>query len=144
MQQSTAGDRSLTLHYDLPDEPLHAVVDAGRITQVLNNLVANALNYTSANGTVTVHMHREANDAVITIQDTGVGIPPESLNQIFEPFYRINEQTAPGTGLGLSISREIVHLHGGEISVQSVLDQGSTFTIHLPLNGAAIQEANPA
>jgi len=100
---------------------------------VITNLVTNATNYTPAGGTITVSVAREEEDAVIRVQDSGIGIPPEALPHIFEPFFRVSEDVARGTGLGLTISREIVELHGGTLTVKSEVGRGSTFTVRLPL-----------
>ncbi|MBN2471441.1 MAG: PAS domain S-box protein, partial [Anaerolineae bacterium] len=134
IEQPIIQEKGLTLVHRLPPEALDVNIDSNRITQVLNNLLANAANYTLEGGQITVEATREEDEAVVRVSDTGIGIPAEALEQIFEPFYRVNEAVARGTGLGLTISREIVDLHGGALTVESELDKGSTFTLRLPLH----------
>jgi len=123
-----------TLSYILPETPFKAFVDPDRISQVITNLTTNALNYTPEGGQITIELTEGLADTVlIHVKDTGVGIPPELQTQIFEPFFRANENAARGTGLGLTISREIVTSHGGEIMLESEPGRGSTFTVRLPL-----------
>jgi PAS domain S-box-containing protein len=118
--------------------------DYDRITQILNNLLDNAFHYTPANGYITVTL-RPAGDRVrIDIADTGIGIDKESIDKIFDRFYRSDEavvQQIPGTGLGLAIVQSLVALHGGEIGVASAPGVGSTFTVYLPI---ASKERIPA
>lgn len=133
VQQPEAEARQITLSAELPDKPVRAHVDPVRITQVITNLVTNAINYTSAGGRVTVQLARQGQSALITVQDTGIGIPPEIQPQVFEAFFRASEGETQGTGLGLTIAREIVALHGGEISLESEVGRGSTFTVRLGL-----------
>ncbi|NPV68943.1 MAG: PAS domain S-box protein [Anaerolineae bacterium] len=141
VQQPTAAQQGLTLTTRLPEAPLIASIDSKRITQVITNLVVNAMNYTPAGGAITVSVAREEDSAVIRVQDTGIGIPAEALPHIFEPFFRVSEEVARGTGLGLTISREIVDLHGGTLTVESEVGRGSTFTVRLPLERTK-QDAN--
>ena len=116
---------------DLPAVPM----DFDRMVQVLNNLVANAIQYTRE-GPVTLGASLNAGQLVMTVADTGEGISPEDLENLFERFYR-GDSTARrrGTGLGLAITREIVRAHGGEVSVTSVVGEGTTFRIAIPLAG---------
>lgn len=109
--------------------------DPDLITQVLTNLVSNAIKFTPAGGKVLVTAKREGpGKLVCSVEDTGVGIPPEALQQIFAPFMRIpNSMRANGTGLGLSISKKIIETHGGRIAVESSAGRGSRFYFELPL-----------
>ena len=132
VQRAEADSKRLTLRVDLPVEPLMIDADAPRITQVLTNLVSNALNYTPAGGTITVSAKRTGDVALMAVSDTGIGIAPEHLLYIFEPFFRVASKI-DGTGLGLSIVKQIVTLHKGEISVQSEVGVGSRFIIRIPL-----------
>lgn len=123
--------------YKETDQPLHVSVDPDRILQVLTNLISNAIKYTYQIGTVGVELACMTDASGITrahisVIDTGTGIPQTELEQIFQPFHRLATDSE-GTGLGLSIAREIVQMHGGEIMVESVLGQGSTFTVMLPM-----------
>jgi len=132
-----AARKVIALIADLPPAPVHIYADPKRLMQAVNNLIANAINYTADGGRVTVRLFTEARGehtyALVLVQDTGSGIAPEHLPRIFDPFYRANEGTTQGTGLGLSITREIVHLHGGTITVDSQLAVGSLFCIKLPI-----------
>ncbi len=129
--------KAIALTAELAPNPLHIYADPKRLMQAVTNLIANAINYTPREGRITLQLftelHGDDTYAAICIQDTGSGIAPEHLSHIFDPFYRANEGTTQGTGLGLSITREIVHLHGGTISVESQLAVGSIFSIKLPI-----------
>lgn len=123
----------LKVHVDdlLPD--VH--VDRERMVQVFENLVSNALRYTSVGGTVTLQARRCSADVCITVQDTGAGIAPDQLMNIFERFYRVDEsrqQSAHETGLGLAIAKSIVEAHGGRITAESQRGIGTSMTIMLP------------
>lgn len=138
VQQAEAAQRHITLVLRLLAGMVEVYADPQRIAQVLTNLISNAINYTPDPGRITVELDQEppsedhpAGRAVIRVIDTGIGIQPELLPQVFEPFFRVEEVTSTGTGLGLTIVREIVHLHGGEISVNSEVGEGSVFTVKL-------------
>lgn len=106
--------------------------------RMLANLIENALNYTNSGGTVTVSLTLNANGLVLRVSDTGIGIPESALPKIFDRFYRVDEsraRAAGGSGLGLAIVKAITESHNGTISVSSVVGQGSTFTISLPVVG---------
>lgn len=134
--QAQARDRNIELVFDLsPKLPvLHG--DRDKINLAMHNLVGNALKYTPQGGTVTVTSDEQDNKLLITITDSGIGIRTDDLDKIFQKFYRAQDpriESITGTGLGLAISREVIRLHGGDITVESQLDQGSTFTLTLPL-----------
>ena len=115
----------------------HMVVngDEEQLKHLFLNLLDNAIKYTPANGRITVTAEEDAKRARIMIKDTGVGIPEEKLNRIFDRFYRVeNVEMGKGFGLGLSIVKSIVAAHNGSIEVESHLGQGTTFTIYLPLS----------
>jgi signal transduction histidine kinase len=114
--------------------------DAASLRQAVTNLVDNAIKYTPGGGQVRVRMSvaRQEQDwrILIDVMDTGIGIAPEDQVRLFEKFYRIKRSDVPsvqGTGLGLSLVRSIIERHKGDVSVESELNQGSTFTIRLPL-----------
>ncbi len=106
--------------------------DTGRLDQVLSNLVANALRHTLRGGKITLSACEEEGEAVIRVADTGSGIPPEDLPNIFDRFWRGDHLAHGSTGLGLAIARQLVQSHGGAIAVESRVGEGSTFTIRLP------------
>ena len=117
-------------------EPVPAVVaDKGRIMQVLDNLVSNALKFTREGGTVHVSLSHADGVVRLGVTDTGIGIAPDDQRRLFERFFRATnavEGEVPGTGLGLYIARAIAEAHGGSITAQSELGRGSTFCIELP------------
>jgi heavy metal sensor kinase len=109
--------------------------DPDYLIGIFLNLIDNAIKYTAINGKITVKATQAASTVTIAVSDTGAGIAPEHLSHLFERFYRVEgartRQTG-GTGLGLAIAHEVVRLHGGTLTVQSQLNQGTTFTIQLP------------
>ena len=112
--------------------------DAMKLTQVFYNLMDNAIKYTGRGGQVRVELVRKDKKAVVRVADTGIGIPKEDQLHFFDRFYRVDKarsRETGGTGLGLSIVKQIVLLHGGDISVASEEEKGSTFTVELPVQG---------
>jgi signal transduction histidine kinase len=110
-------------------------VDPDRLAQVLGNLVSNALRYTPAGGQIALGAAGQGRRVLLSVQDTGAGIPPGDVPHVFDRFYRGDEArdgNGGESGLGLAIARSLVELQGGTISVQSVLGQGTTFRIVLP------------
>lgn len=132
LQKPEAERKNIDLRCDLMETPVNAPADRERIIQVVTNLVTNAINYTPAGGRVVVSVRQRDNWAEIEVEDNGIGIAPENLPHIFQPFYRV-VSVIEGSGLGLSIAKEIVELHGGTLQARSELNQGSVFTITLPL-----------
>jgi signal transduction histidine kinase len=136
--------QSVELYEDLAEErqveirtsteaALVVEVDRSRMRQVLANLLDNALKYTPANGHVTITAARDGPDAVLTVSDTGVGIPPAELPRIWDRLYRGDKsRSTRGLGLGLSLVRAIVAAHGGRVDVRSTPGAGSTFELRLP------------
>jgi PAS domain S-box-containing protein len=116
-----------------PDAP-RAVFDSDRMIQALTNLTSNAIKFTPKNGQVSVGVKYVGQEFVLTVRDTGLGIPKEDLPKVFDRFYRVNRpgKEITGTGLGLAIVHRIVEAHGGRIEVQSEVGQGTTFTVRLP------------
>jgi signal transduction histidine kinase len=128
-------DGRLTLSLDLPQEPVRVRMDAPRIGQVLLNVGGNAVKFTRPGGEVTVGLTREGDSVRVTIRDTGIGIPADQLPHLFQKFYQVDPSATRefgGAGLGLSISKALVEAHGGEMGVESVEGQGSTFWFTLP------------
>jgi signal transduction histidine kinase len=137
----------LTVRATLPAGPVILPVDAGRIRQLLLNLVTNAVKYTPAGGQVSLELADTGTTVTITVSDTGIGIAAGDLPHVFDRFWRADLARTrtgerPGFGLGLAISRWIVEAHGGTIVVQSRPGRGSTFTVTLPRRDAA-QEPEP-
>lgn len=137
VQQVEAEMNRICLTTHVPKDPITLNADPDRLLQVVVNLVVNAINYTSVGGKVDVWLDTEQQagkqQAIIRVTDTGIGIEAQHLERLFEPFYRVSEGTVTGTGLGLPIAHSIVELHGGTISVESVVGQGTTFTVLLPM-----------
>jgi PAS domain S-box-containing protein len=120
--------------FDDTDEH-RCVCDAQKLYQVFLNLLDNAIKYSEAGARVDITMGEDVSSLTVEVKDTGVGIPQEELNQLFERFYRVNKDRSRmtgGSGLGLAISRQIVEMHGGDISVESEVDVGSTFRVRIP------------
>jgi signal transduction histidine kinase len=116
-----------------PGEAVTISADMNRIRQVIANLLDNAVKYTGEDGTIAVSVGRCGEDAVVTIRDTGSGIPAKDLPHIWERLYRGDQsRSQPGLGLGLGLVRAIVEAHGGHAEVQSEPGRGSSFSIHLP------------
>ena len=133
-----ARDKRITLHSNLPADlpPLQA--DEDRLTQVLVNLAANAIQYTPEGGDVTISAVRQTDEIHISVKDTGVGIPPEHLANLFTRFYRVDKSRSRnaggGSGIGLTIAKHLVEAHGGRIWAESQGNgQGSTFTFSLKI-----------
>lgn len=119
---------------DLPEIDM----DANRITQVLTNLIGNAIKFTPNEGRIFVSAVRRANaqEIEVSVKDTGIGLKPEHLSKVFDKFYQVGERVSSdvnGTGIGLAISKEIVELHGGKIWVESEKGQGANFIFTLPM-----------
>jgi PAS domain S-box-containing protein len=129
-------EKGQQLELNIP-EALPAVSgDAGRVTQILTNLLSNAYKYTPAGGTITITASAQKSMVRVDVRDTGIGLSPEEQAQLFTRFFRARNQTTQevgGTGLGLSITRSLVEMHGGEIIVSSAPGQGSTFSFTLPI-----------
>jgi signal transduction histidine kinase len=112
-------------------------IDAQRLTQVLGNLLSNALRHTPEGQTITCRVTHQAGQVTFVVADTGAGIPPEILAHLFERFYRADEaryRQEGGTGLGLAIAKQLVELHGGQISVASEVGRGTTVNVTLPVS----------
>ncbi len=127
--------KRITLRCEGTIPALYVIADAEKLTQVLLNLLDNALKYTEEGGAVDVEVEAGGGGAVIRVRDTGIGIPPADQRRIFERFYRVDRarsRALGGTGLGLSIVKHIVEAHGGTVTVESRLGKGSTFCITLP------------
>jgi two-component system, OmpR family, sensor kinase len=131
-----AEQRQQQLTYDAPSTPVTINADVQRLKQLLLNLLDNAIKYTEPQGHITLSLKPEGNEAVITIADSGRGIPAEDLPHIFERFFRrsakTSDRSATGFGLGLAIVKWIVDTHGGKIAAQSELGKGTRFTVSFP------------
>jgi signal transduction histidine kinase len=136
--------RGTALQLERCDGSLTVRADPDKLRQILLNLVGNAIKFTPADGTITLSCHRAADLVVLRVRDTGVGIPPDRLEAIFEPFFQVGRalnRPVEGVGLGLTISRDLARGMGGELSVHSELGAGSTFTLSLPIGAPRLQPA---
>lgn len=131
--QPQARARQLSLSADIVGTTAPAPFDPARILQVLTNLISNAIKFTPAQGSVVVRVESVALELRFSVRDTGLGIPADKLEAIFERFVQVQEGDRRGHGLGLYISRCIVHGHGGRIWAESELGRGSTVTFALPI-----------
>jgi signal transduction histidine kinase/ActR/RegA family two-component response regulator len=126
---------------DLPDRPVWVDGDESRLSQVIINLLNNAAKYTAEGGRVRLSLSSDHERALVRVQDNGVGIPPEMLDEIFDMFTQVNrtlDRSQGGLGIGLSLVRRLTEMHGGEVTADSQgLGDGSTFTVRLPLMDAA-------
>jgi signal transduction histidine kinase len=134
--QATA--KRIGLRLSLPADLPLIQADEDRITQVLVNLVANAIQYTPEGGDVTISAARHENEIYISVKDTGIGIPPEHLANLFTRFYRVDKSRSRnaggGSGIGLTIAKHLVEAHGGRVWAESAGDgQGSTFSFSLKI-----------
>jgi len=136
--------RSITLQVDLPSEMRPVNVDSSRIVQVITNLLGNAIKFTDLGGTVTVRAANGPTAVVVSVEDTGVGIPPDAVNKIFDRFWQARPTPRRGSGLGLAIARGIIEAHGGRIWVESEPGRGSVFSFSLPAEPAPSPVAHGA
>ena len=138
MVRPQLAERSLTLECGVVPEDLVVSADIDKARQILLNLLANALKFTPAGGHIAVSADRRGGFAEMAVQDTGIGVPEEQLDQIFEPFVQAKRAIHThdgGVGLGLAISRQLARAMQGDLRVESVEGQGSTFTLSLPSAG---------
>jgi len=133
-----AKTKSINIQTNIQEGMPDVSVDPDRLIQVFNNLIGNAIKFTSNNGNITVEasINKENTEVQASVADTGVGIAGENLEKVFDKFYQVGERIPVdigGTGLGLSITKEIVELHGGKIWVESRQGEGAKFIFVLPL-----------
>ena len=127
-----AQEKGLRLEDQSEDTRIYT--DSKKVRQILLNLFSNAIKF-SDDGKITIRSRLDGNMVAIIVDDPGIGIAPQNLDSIFEPFWQVEQQStrrAGGTGLGLSVSRGLARLLGGDVKVESVPDRGSTFTLTLP------------
>lgn len=127
----------------LPTEAIYIDMDQDKITQVLDNIISNALKYSPEGGKITFQVKVSDNIITISVRDEGVGIPNENINQVFERFYRVDKartRKLGGTGLGLAIAKEMVGAHGGEIWATSKEGKGTTIFFTLPIENVEVEQ----
>ncbi len=138
-----AENKQISLLYLRPEEDLFMPLDRDSITEAIYNIADNSIKYTENGGTVKIEIMRDLGNVLIRITDSGIGIPKDEMQKIFDRFYRVDKARARdtgGTGLGLSIAMDAVKLHGGYIEVSSEEEKGSMFTIVLPYESGMPQE----
>ncbi len=146
--------RHLQIETQLPEQILAVEGDRDRLTQVFSNILSNAAKFTGAGGSVSIRAAREDDTAVVSITDTGIGIPPEALETVFEMFsqLRVPEHGEGGLGIGLALVRQLVQLHGGTVEARSEgAGRGSEFIVRLPIfagaatapQAASVDESSP-
>jgi CheY-like chemotaxis protein len=143
--QSDFQAKQLKMEVELPEGPLFAYADETRIAQVLTNLLSNAMKFTPASGTITVGLASQGDSAVLTVRDTGVGIDPETLPELFTMFFQSNEPAKTvktGLGVGLALVKVLVELHGGTVNAHSEgQGKGAEFTVRLPMAASMPERA---
>jgi len=130
-----AKEKGIVLEGVIPDKKIEIWGDPEKLNQVISNLVDNAIKYNKLSGKVQVSLEEADDSILISVKDTGMGIPKGDLEKVFDRFYRVegNDTTGiSGTGLGLSIVKDIIDMHKGSISVESEINNGSKFTVALP------------
>ncbi|MDP9349794.1 MAG: ATP-binding protein, partial [Gemmatimonadota bacterium] len=133
--QPLALPKELALGVRVPETPVVADTDPGKVRQIVLNLLSNAVKFTER-GEVELTAEAVDGEVVVQVRDTGIGIPPEYLDRVWDPFWQVEQSStraAEGTGLGLSVARRLARLLGGDLTVESTLGVGSTFTLRLPL-----------
>lgn len=143
--QPRVDGKGISLKLDVPDQLPSTEIDSQRISQILNNLLDNAIRHTSQEGVITVTVRERKSNIEIIVSDNGEGIPSEDLPRIFERFHRVDKSRAKatgGSGLGLTITKRLVEAHGGKIEVQSELGKGTRFTFTIPKQGAILSNEN--
>jgi PAS domain S-box-containing protein len=135
------------LRVRLPLEPVHLNADSIRLTQVLSNLLNNAARYSDRGAHIDLTAERRGNQIVVSVRDTGIGLPPEMLKQVFDLFTQVQQsdgRTRGGLGIGLTLAKSLVELHGGNIEARSDgLGKGSKFIVRLPISVAEVPSESP-
>src|SRR5215204_3559990 len=144
VMMTKAQETNIQIRIDVPNDMPLMEADRDKIKQVILNLMSNAIKYNRTNGSVIVSGSYNDTEESIVIQDTGIGIPDDSLPHLFQKFYRVREHEgkASGTGLGLSISKQIIQGHNGRIEVKSKMAVGTSFTVHMPRSARSVPRIN--
>ena len=142
-----AKTKAITISRRVPDALPQTLLDQARITQVLTNLLGNAIKFTPKQGRVTIEakLDPEQKAIVVSVADTGIGIANEDLPKLFNKFQQVGERTASdisGTGLGLAIAKEIIELHHGSIWAEPGFKEGAKFVFTLPLTRPSVAETS--
>ena len=136
-----ADDKMIRFEVNLPKDPVYLYFDFDKLEKVMVNLLSNAFKFTSAYGKIELTLHSNEDGAVISVSDTGKGIPADELDKIFNSYYQSVEGDRPkGSGIGLTLSKELVELHRGKIKVSSAENEGSRFDVYLPFGKDHLKE----
>ena len=128
-------DQTIVFERKLPDKPVIVEIDPDKLTQVLDNIISNALKYSPEGGKVTFKVKEQEDQIIVSVADQGVGVPKGTVEKIFNRFYRVDRartRKLGGTGLGLAIAKEMVEAHGGKIWARSIEGKGTTIFFSLP------------
>jgi len=134
--QMVAHREELSLSCEKPEGPVRALTDQERMRDLIRRLLENAVKFTPGGGSIRVRVTENSDHAIVEVSDTGFGIPPERLDEVFEDFLQLHRKPGEkrqGFGLGLAIARRIARAFGGELEVESTVGKGSTFTARIPL-----------
>lgn len=139
-----AAKRHIKFNAVIPQEPeIRIAIDVEKMERILYNLLSNAFKFTAENGHISVTLGKDETSAFIIVSDTGIGIPPEDLQNIFERFFKTDKINPNGSGIGLALSKVFIDMHGGSISVESDEGKGTTFTVRFPLRLVDEQTETP-
>ena len=145
--ESLAKQKNIRLSFDSQSDELICWIDRDKLEKIINNLLSNAFKFTLSNGEISISVNRTAGtgreSAEVKISDTGIGIPREKLNRIFDRFYQVDDTSRKhygGSGIGLALVKELIDLHKWEISVESDLGRGTTFSLMIPLGDSYLSE----
>lgn len=130
-----AGQKGISLDGVIPDKKVEIWGDPDKINEVINNLVDNAIKYNKPEGRISIALHEEDAHVMISVSDTGLGIPKDDIDKVFNRSYRSDRDSksnVPGSGIGLAVVKDIVKMHQGTVSVESEINMGSKFTVRLP------------
>ena len=145
LTRERARKQSLNLDFDCPPEIGSIIADERRLKQALFNLISNAIKFTPAGGTIAIRARRSDGEVALSVTDTGIGIPREQQQRVFEKFERGNPQARQsGAGLGLSLVKSFIELHGGRVEMESTPGQGTRVTCYLSAAGVERAAARAA
>ena len=132
MYSQKAKGEGIAMEYEFEDNIPELTGDRNRLKQVFINILDNAVKFTGEGGTIKAEIRHQGDSVLLQIEDTGTGIPKEELHRVKEKFYKGSSQKR-GSGIGLAVSNEIIKAHGGSLEIDSILSEGTTVTINLPV-----------
>jgi PAS domain S-box-containing protein len=142
--QAVVADKEIAFRVDVPPKWPMVRGDRDKIATALHNIISNAIKYTPQGGMVTVRASEANGQFTVDVTDNGIGIAPDEQEQVFAKFYRSKDKrvaSITGSGIGLALAREVIRMHGGDITLQSAIDKGSTFTLMVPASTAEMKQA---